>query len=159
MVIAFLEEVGDISDSEGMYNSVECAEEIPFNDLDAAFDIIDRSAPPELAEWLYASAEGPIFSCATWAVEPAPALENERVLSDVPVLLISGQFDPVTPPTYGESALQGLSNGQHIIFPTGGHSESGTPGCAADLAAAFLDDPTAPVNAACVPQRVDWYIE
>jgi pimeloyl-ACP methyl ester carboxylesterase len=158
-VLNYLEEIGDISDSEGMYNSVECAEEIPFNDLDAAFDIIDRSAPAELQEWLQASAEGAIFSCAIWAVDVSPSVENQRVLSDVPVLLISGQFDPVTPPSYAESALQGLSNGQHIVFPTGGHSESGSPGCAAEIAAAFLANPIQPVETTCIPQRVEWYVE
>ncbi|MEL6270902.1 MAG: alpha/beta fold hydrolase, partial [Chloroflexota bacterium] len=158
-VFDYIDQVGDISDSEGMYSSVECAEEIPFNDLDAAFDVADANAPEELLEWLYISAETPVFDCDIWFVEPLPGVENERVQSDIPTLLISGGFDPVTPPSYGDSALEGLSNGQHVVFPFGGHSETGTEGCAADLAAAFVDEPGAAVDASCVPQTIDFYVE
>lgn len=158
MVLDYMDEVGGIDDSEGMYNSVECGEEVHFNDLDTALARVD-AAPAELQEWLQASAEGLFFSCATWAVDESAAIENERVSSDVPVLLVSGQFDPVTPPDYAESALQGLSNGQHVVFPTGGHGETGSAGCGGDIAHAFFANPMQPVDTSCVPQFVEWYIE
>jgi pimeloyl-ACP methyl ester carboxylesterase len=80
-------------------------------------------------------------------------------VSDVPVLLISGRFDPVTPPYFADSALQTLRNGWHVVFPTGGHGESGVPGCAAELAVAFLDAPYAVVERSCVPTSIDWYVD
>lgn len=158
MVMDYMEEYGDISDSEGVYNAVECAEEVHFNDLDAAFNVIN-TAPPPLQEWLYQSAEEPFFDCEVWEVARSGAVENEPVVSDIPTLLISGEFDPITPPSYAESALRTLSNGQHIVFPTGAHGESGDVGCAADIASAFLADPTASLDTSCIPQQVKWYVE
>lgn len=157
-VLAYIDMVGDISDSEGMYNSVECAEELVFNDQQAAIDLIDEIATAEVQAWLYASVEGPYLECETWSVEPRPAIEDEPVVSDVPVLLISGQFDPITPPTFAESALQTLGQGRHVVFPTGGHGETGDSGCGADMARAFFDAPGEAVDTSCVAESVDWYV-
>lgn len=38
------------------------------------------------------------------------------VQSEVPVLLISGSLDPVTPPANAEQVLAGLPNGQHLVI-------------------------------------------
>ncbi|MDA1266198.1 MAG: alpha/beta hydrolase [Planctomycetota bacterium] len=43
----------------------------------------------------------------------------EPVRSDVPVLLWSGTHDPSTTPAWGEVAAQGLSNGFHVVIPSG----------------------------------------
>jgi pimeloyl-ACP methyl ester carboxylesterase len=161
-VLAYIHTTGDIEDSEGVYSSVECAEEIVFNDQKAALDVIDANVPADLEAlraWLYAATENPFLDCDIWAIEPRPAIENEPVMSDAPVLLISGRFDPVTPPYFADSALQTLHNGQHVVFPTGAHGESGAPGCAADLAVAFFDAPYDVVDPSCVPTSVEWYVD
>ena len=148
-VLAYIDELGDISDSEGMYNAVTCVEEFPFQDFDAGYDLL-AGAHPAIQGWLASHLDSTQIECEVWAVDFADSIEAERVLSDIPTLLISGGFDPVTPPSYGDSALEGLSNGQHIVFANGGHGISGSPGCAADLAAAFIDAPDAPLDTACV---------
>ncbi len=84
--------------------------------------------------------------------------------SDVPTLLFSGKFDPITPVAEAQSALQGLSNGQLLVFPSAGHgitatdTDSGT--CAKDLMLAFLDDPGAPLDTSCIQATggIDFYI-
>ncbi len=158
MVLDYYDEFGDISDSEGMYSSVECAEEVPFNDEDAAFATVN-DIPVELQDWVFESIESQLFECEDWNVPTTSAIEAERVQSDVPVLLISGAFDPITPPSYGDSALQGLPNGQHIVFPTGSHGDSSSSSCAAGLTRAFVDDPSAMLDTGCVEPTVAFYIE
>ncbi len=158
MVLDYFDTVGDISDSEGMYSSVECAEEVPFNNADAAFDSAD-AAPIELQAWLFEAIDGQLFECEGWGVPATSAIEAERVQSDVPVLLISGAFDPITPPSYADSALQGLPNGQHIVFPTGSHGDSSIPGCAANVTRAYLDDPTALLDTGCIEPAITFYID
>ncbi len=157
-VVAYLEEVGDISDSEGMFTSVNCAEEVALDNLDVALDATDM-LPDALFGWALDTVEGEFATCETWAVTPSDPIEATRVQSDVPTLLISGGLDPVTPPSYADSALQGLPNGRHIVFPVGGHSETGLAGCGGSLVAAFFADPSAELDTQCIPQQIDWYTD
>lgn len=157
MVLEYIEQLGDISDSEGMYASVSCVEEAPFESLDVGYEYVEE-IPEVFHSWAISSLESALADCDTWAVEPSSDIEAELVLSDAPTLVIAGSFDPVTPPSYALSALEGLSAGVYLEFPTGSHSETGLPGCGADITAAFFADPAAPLDTSCVPQAVAWYV-
>lgn len=161
MVMDYMDEYGDVSDSEGMFTSVTCAEETVFEDIDTAYDNLDQLDVNDLMyDWLLFSIEGSFFDCETWIVDPAPVEQSQRVISDVPTLLISGGFDPVTPPYFGDSAAEGLSNGTHVVFPFGGHGDSwAKDSCASSITTAFIGNPAAAVDASCVPQTYDWYVE
>jgi pimeloyl-ACP methyl ester carboxylesterase len=50
----------------------------------------------------------------------APAF-NEPVKSNVPVLMISGDLDPVAPPQAAAGALRFLPNGRQITISNTGH--------------------------------------
>ncbi len=62
----------------------------------------------------------------------------DPVTSEKPVLLLSGQLDPVTPPRRAETALQTLENAQHIVVPNSGHIVAGA-GCMPDVIAQFIE--------------------
>jgi len=62
--------------------------------------------------------------CKHWPKWQAPADFAEPVTTDVPVLLFSGKYDPVTPPEYGEMALKNLPNAKHIVIEQGAHVAS-----------------------------------
>ena len=47
----------------------------------------------------------------------------EPLRTNIPVLALSGQVDPVTPPAYGERALEQLSNARHLTLPGQGHGQ------------------------------------
>lgn len=79
--------------------------------------------------------------CDFWPIGELPADYFEPVASDVPVLLLSGTLDPITPPRYGEEAAATLSNSVHVIVPGVGHGV-GMQGCLPDVMAEFLDDPS-----------------
>ncbi len=86
--------------------------------------------------------------CALWDVPPAPAMIAQPVLSDAPALLLSGAYDPATPPHWARFAALGLSRGWHVVFPHLGHGVLEAEECAARLLLAFLRDPlTAPTDA------------
>ncbi|WP_167393780.1 alpha/beta hydrolase [Xanthomonas populi] len=59
--------------------------------------------------------------CKAWPALPAPAADAAPFTSNVPVLLLSGELDPVTPPRYAERVLPGLPNGRHLVAPGQGH--------------------------------------
>src|SRR5690606_35669910 len=69
---------------------------------------------------------------------------------DLPVLAISGEHDPVTPPRYGEAVVEHLPNARHLVLPGQGHSVLGI-GCMPKLSAQFIETPdAASLDAGCL---------
>src|SRR5690606_28721632 len=83
--------------------------------------------------------------CEIWPASPADA-EIKRPLEFAgPVLLLSGELDPVTPPRYAAQVIAaGLRNAKHVIVEGQGHGMAGV-GCAPRLIGRFLE--TAAVDA------------
>jgi pimeloyl-ACP methyl ester carboxylesterase len=80
--------------------------------------------------------------CAEWPTAPLPAEMLVPIATDVPALAISGEADPVTPPSLGEAALAQFAQRVHAIVPGGYHTNSSSP-CVASIIAAFVADPIA----------------
>ncbi|WP_224249818.1 alpha/beta fold hydrolase [Hyalangium gracile] len=87
-------------------------------------------------------------TCAAWALEPVDESALEPVRRDTPALVMSGQFDITTPPELGMQVHQNLANSFFIEFPATGHVVLGP--CALGLLGAFLEDPAAKPDDACV---------
>jgi hypothetical protein len=136
--------------SEGMYESVECGEEAAFTTPEA----IRQAAVgvrPEVAGYFVDQAESFVDQCRkVWKVRSQPAVENEPVTSDIPTLLLEGEFDPITPPAQAEAAAQTLSVSSVHVFPAVGHGVVGSRYCADTLMLDFLDHPGPTPNAGCV---------
>lgn len=82
------------------------------------------------------------IACPVWpkySVEPDYV---EPVQSAIPSLLLSGGFDPVTPPSNAEAALEGLSNARHFAVANGAHTVA-FHSCAPRLIREFLDERSA----------------
>ncbi|QNQ10241.1 alpha/beta fold hydrolase [Sphingomonas alpina] len=58
-------------------------------------------------------------ACAVWPKPPVPQDYYAPVISNVPVLIISGEVDPVTPPAWGDLMLRSFPNGIHVVLPAG----------------------------------------
>lgn len=133
-------EVSDLAGS-GMSLSVICAEDA---DL-----LADR---PDDARLLLGDSLVRAFreQCTVWPRGTRPADFHRPVASDKPVLILSGEFDPVTPPRYGEAILKGLPNGRQLVAAGQGHSVMGR-GCLPKLVARFVDTlETKALDAGCV---------
>jgi len=147
----------DVSDSEGMNLSVECQEEIAFLDLDTALDNV-----PDPGSALHnnsiLSIEGAFNDCTIWGVTPADDIETQPVESDIPTLVVSGEFDPITPAKWAEGAASYLPNSYFFAFPGGGHGVIDMNECSAGIMQAFLDDPTQEPDASCIADigEPDW---
>ena len=76
--------------------------------------------------------------CSVWPKGARAADFRAPLSGDVPVLAISGQFDPVTPSRYGDEVIKTLPNGRHLVLPGQGHSVLGT-GCMPKLFAQFVE--------------------
>jgi pimeloyl-ACP methyl ester carboxylesterase len=132
--------------SEGMFYSVRCHEEIAFTtevELAAADDPF-----PELRGVFDQSSYAPI--CAAWGAGAADPVENQPVESDIPTLVLAGEYDPATPPEDGRIAAATLTNSTFLEFPGLGHGVSADGGCPLNITLAFLRDPGAPPDASCI---------
>lgn len=135
--------------SEGLQYSVLCREELPFITQEAALAQI-----ADLKQWLRAyleqDMEADTIICEAWDVGKAPATENEPVHSDIPTLVLSGELDYVTPAAYGDLVVETLPNASHVDFPYTTHGIFLNRRCGRQLAAAFLNDPAAPLDLSCL---------
>ncbi len=76
--------------------------------------------------------------CAIWPRGERPTGFNDAVAGDVPVLVLAGELDPVTPPRYGEQIVKNLGNARLVVARGQGHSILGR-GCLPKVVAGFLD--------------------
>lgn len=91
-------------------------------------------------------------ACELWGAAPYDAREAKPLVSDIPTLVIAGEYDPTTPPGFGRELAATL--GQHYFyeFPGQGHtpSLSSPSACPLSIAVAFLHDPGKPPEDACL---------
>jgi len=135
--------------AEGMYYSVICAED---SDLDPEA-VATEGIYPEIAGSAVDDLQSFVDSCRRWSVDQLDPSVDDPVISDIPTLLFSGRFDPVTPPAFAESAAAGLSNATNLVDPMAAHGGVFFSSCSLDIVAAFLDDPMAAPDASCLMEQ------
>jgi pimeloyl-ACP methyl ester carboxylesterase len=129
--------------AEGVQLSVACAEDAGRLEVDP--DDADTLLGTEFVATLLAQ-------CEVWPRGRRPVDFNEPVASERPVLLISGELDPVTPPRYGEQVLGHLPHGRHLVVRGQGHNVMAA-GCMPSLMARFVATADAKgLDAGCLEQ-------
>lgn len=105
----------------GMHHSVVCSEDAP------RFEgAVDRAA----LEQTYLGpvmVDGMVAICEIWPRGAVDADFHESPDSAVPALLLSGEFDPATPPEYGKLAAGGFRHRLHLVIPGQGHGQTSLP--------------------------------
>jgi pimeloyl-ACP methyl ester carboxylesterase len=130
-----------------MSNSVTCTEDVPYvaatstGGLDSTY--LGTAIMDALRE-----------ICARW---PAGVIDDgfkTAVVSNAPVLLLSGEYDPITPPAYAERVkTDGLANSVHVVGRGQGHGLVGI-GCVPRLLRTFLEEPVpGSLDATCLQRE------
>jgi pimeloyl-ACP methyl ester carboxylesterase len=138
----------------GVFLSVNCHEEIfatTPETLEGVFVENPNTETFALAA-VYGSGETIQRICENWGAAPLSELETEPVVSDIPTLIYSGQFDPATPPYFGDLVAENLWNSTHYIFPGQGHAEGPGNPCPVQITLQFLEDPTQEIDDACIEE-------
>lgn len=148
---------GDQSEnmSTGMQLSVLCSEDASQVDDEAVAQASNGSV---FGRHL---ASGQLEACRLWPRGAVPASYFEPVVSDVPALVLSGDFDPVTPPAWGESVVRHLRNGRHFIAAGTGHGVATTP-CGVRVVSEFLEKGSADqLDTSCLtePRRPPFFLK
>ena len=142
--------VFDRTMSEGMYNSVICAEETDFS-VDPT---VEESIRPALAESLDEEMQEYVDICTTWNVPQLDPRVNEPVSSELPTLLLSGEYDPITPPAFAATAAETLPNSVNLVLPGAGHGVAfAVDECMDEIVMDFLADPQSRPDTSCLATR------
>lgn len=113
----------------GMQLSVICAE-------DADLFVVD----PKDTDTVLGTGLSDVFlaQCKAWPTGTRPKDFHTPLNSKVPTLLMSGEFDPVTPARYGDAVARTLPNARHLVLRGQGHGVAGV-GCMPKLLAKFME--------------------
>jgi pimeloyl-ACP methyl ester carboxylesterase len=142
-------ELIDASINQGVFYSVECSEDAPFTtaqQVRANARVLDPVIRPDIQE----SQLGELQTCQGWHVRPVPPAQRRPVTSAIPTLILSGQYDPITPPADSLQATRTLRHSYRFVFPGAGHGVYLTHPCPNRIVAAFEDDPTHQPAARCI---------
>ncbi len=139
--------------SLGMMISVGCHDHVYATTPEALDDWI---ADYHLAEMLgiMFSGEDVVEVCQMWGAAPFDPRDGGPLVSDIPALVLAGEYDPTTPPLFGRRVAETLSESFYFEFPGQGHapSTSWPDDCPMRIVLAFLDDPAAEPDSACIAE-------
>ena len=115
--------------ARGLELAVICSEDVPFfpEPLDQSATLLGNLVVDALRA-----------QCGDWPAAAIDAGFHEPKRFELPALLLSGAYDPVTPPAYGEETLAQFPQGAHWVVPGGAHGVI-RHGCTAALVGRFLD--------------------
>lgn len=120
--------------SNGMYLSITCAEDLPWIKPGEGERL---AANTFLGDYRLRQQRE---ACSLW---PRADIERDYaapVKVDVPVLILTGEWDPVTPPANGDRVAKHLPNSLHVVVPSGAHGLGGLRGgeCILDFMSEFV---------------------
>jgi pimeloyl-ACP methyl ester carboxylesterase len=128
----------------GQYFSVFCGDNEGVSAQDVAADI--ARVRPAFAEML-AGVSGSLQAiCSVW---PHADARFVTTLSPAPVLILSGAFDPRTPPSHAADAADALG-AELVLVPYASHSVQGIDECVFSIAQGFLS--VGKVDQACLTE-------
>jgi pimeloyl-ACP methyl ester carboxylesterase len=115
----------------GMYFSVTCSETVA---VISEADIVDGSRGSFVGE---DRTRVHVEACREWPRGAVPAEFYRPVVSQAPVLMLSGEVDPATPARFATAAARTLPNSRQVLVPNGAHEYFAD--CLRDLVAEFID--------------------
>ncbi|UCG62251.1 MAG: alpha/beta fold hydrolase [Candidatus Zixiibacteriota bacterium] len=132
--------------SWGMRYSIWCNEEFPFDDFGKFARHEDLPAPLSGLEWTIVEPEIYDF----WPRRPLDTLDNQPVFSQIPALVVNGQYDPDTPPEWGKHVCETLTNSYYFEYPGQGHLPLFIHPCGRQMGIDFLNDPSTRPSDSCL---------
>jgi pimeloyl-ACP methyl ester carboxylesterase len=134
--------------SEGMNQAVWCNDTLQYVGM-AAIAQAEAGADVDVQQYFRQTViDGALGACSAMKRKSPDALDVEPVSSTIPTFILTGEYDPVTPPRYGAAIAATLSRATSVTLPKSGHGTWNTT-CGLALVDAFLADPGAPLDTSC----------
>jgi pimeloyl-ACP methyl ester carboxylesterase len=121
--------------SNGLYLSITCAEDLPWIKPGEGERLATNTF---LGDYRLRQQRE---ACSLWSQASLPKDYREPTRADAPVLIFTGEWDPVTPPAHGDAVAKSLPNSLHVVVPHGAHGFGGLQGvdCVLRLFVEFVD--------------------
>lgn len=144
--------VFDDTFSDGMFYSAECSEDWPFL-TKQDITISEKNITPQIAKVFGQEDEEQEYAiCQFWKVQQVPASQKQPVVSSIPTLIVTGEYDPITPPANGKEVATTLSHSYFLEFPGQGHGQQYSSSCSNQIISAFYDNPDQQPDSSCINQ-------
>jgi pimeloyl-ACP methyl ester carboxylesterase len=135
--------------SYGLNLSVTCAESVPFFTDELIAQYATESFLLGSKDDYKESFKPQIAACKAWRSAELSEADVAPITSNRPVLILSGNLDPITPVAFGEETQKRLKNSTLVVLPYQGHGVIIGSKCAQDVTAAFFNNPTGKIDASC----------
>jgi pimeloyl-ACP methyl ester carboxylesterase len=90
--------------------------------------------------------------CNEWGAAPFDPRDGEPLFSNIPSLILAGEYDSTTPPLFGKRVGETLDNSTYFEIPGEGHAPTPGDDCAMSIALAFINDPALEPDGACIAE-------
>lgn len=126
--------------AEGYYLCVTCSEDVPFIKLD---EINALTKNTFMGTYRIDQQK---TACANWVQGSIPKDFFTPTISDIPTLIFSGGYDPVTPTSLAKEIASHLSNATLVVIPEMAHTFDGlsNPECFDEICLCFINNPSNP---------------
>jgi pimeloyl-ACP methyl ester carboxylesterase len=135
------------SGSNGLYLSITCAEDLPWIKAGEGERL---AANTFLGDYRLRQQRE---ACALWPRATIPSDYSVPTKASASVLILTGEWDPVTPPANGDAIARDLPNSLHVVVPDGAHGFGGLDrvDCIDRLIGEFVEQGTAKgLDTSCV---------
>ncbi|NOK81694.1 MAG: hypothetical protein GFH27_549289n360 [Chloroflexi bacterium AL-W] len=141
--------------NNGQFWAVQCNEDYPFTTPQEYVD--KRQTNPLSRSFIESNPkfnEAALEICPAYRDTPPPAIENQPVVSAIPALLLNGEYDPITPPSYAQKINDKLTNSFYYEVPGFGHvvTSSIDSSCPNSIIAQFLNTPNTTPDTTCITE-------
>jgi pimeloyl-ACP methyl ester carboxylesterase len=139
-----------------LYTAIHCADDILHERYEDALNSYNDLRFPQLTTLDMSRAQS--GRCSSWPMTAAPIAVKDPMNSNVPTLILQGTYDEPTPIYMGMRAHRELENSTFVLIPQQGHGAwNEAQSCVGQIAAAFLDAPSADVDLDCLEaRRPEW---
>lgn len=151
---------GGLTDySEAMGAAISCNDGYTQAQADIAAD--DMAENPRFAGGVFtvAGSVAAANACVDAGLPPRDRADYQLIQTDIPTLIVNGNWDPITPPALAERIAPGFAKGRLIIVPYAGHGPTRSMSeCGTQVMTDFFDDPTqdlAKLDATCLETGVE----
>ncbi|MBL8064209.1 MAG: alpha/beta fold hydrolase [Anaerolineales bacterium] len=151
IVSKYLYLVFPIFEPTGMSYSVQCNDNAAYT---TNSPVLDSPTPLEEIWFSFIQGDNEFMNfCHMWLPDSVDAQKLVSFSSEIPSLLLAGEFDPATPVWFAELTKDGLPNSYLYEFTGFGHSlttsDSAANGCVGNLMASFWNDPAVKPDDGC----------
>jgi pimeloyl-ACP methyl ester carboxylesterase len=139
------------SQSKGMYFSMMCADD-QASSSPAKIARSARALPATIRSAVVAAVTDELTRCRIWHVASVSARNRQFFSSNIPTLLLEGEFDPRTPPSGAVAMAKHLRHSYYFLYPGLGHGVVSTGTCPGLMVAIFLEVPTHKPVSSCISE-------